>query len=344
MKKELDSLFILAQEEINQAQSIEELEKLKVKYLGRKSTLFLFFKDVKKLPLPERKKMGQRANEIKEKILHLFEVKTKKLEKPLAFKKDFFDITRPGKKIPLSHLHPLTLVLKELLSIFEKMGFQIVEGPDIETEYYNFDALRIPFDHPAREMWDTFWVKPFDSELLKKKEGRLLLKTHTSPMQIRFMEKNEPPFRLVAFGRCFRYEATDASHEIQFHQIEGLMVGENVNLTNFKFIVEEFLNEFFNKKIEIRFRNSYFPFVSPGLEVDIRLKNNNKKSIYSDKWLEIMGAGMVHPELFERVNYEKNKWQGFAFGLGVERLAMIKYNIDDIRLFFSSDLRFLKQF
>ncbi len=341
MENNLEEVLKTAQEEIEKINSLKELENWRVKFLGKKSNLFLFFKNLKDLPLEERKQKGLEANKIKEKILELYQKKQEELKQSIKEFQEFFDITRPGKRISLSHLHPLTLVLNELLSIFEKMGFQIVEGPEIETEYYNFDALRIPFDHPAREMWDTFWIKPLEQEKIKEK---LLLRTHTSPVQIRFMEKHQPPFRIVAPGKCFRYEATDASHEIQFHQIEGLMVGERISLANFKFIVEEFLKIFFKNKIDIRFRASYFPFVSPGIEVDIKLKEKNKKSLYSNRWLEIMGAGMVHPELFKIVNYESNKWQGFAFGLGVERLAMIKYNINDIRLFFSSDLRFLKQF
>lgn len=339
MVKELKDLLEIASQEIQNINSLKELENWKIKYLGRKSGLSLFFKNLKSLSLNEKKEKGKEANEIKERLETLFEEKKRELEKNLGeIKGKFFDITQPGKKIPLSHLHPLSLVFEEITKIFEKLGFQIVEGPEIEKEYYNFDALRIPEDHPAREMWDTFWIK---QDTFKE---RWLLRTHTSPVQIRFMEKNQPPFRIIVPGRCFRYEATDASHEIQFHQIEGLMVSEKISLANFKFIVEEFLKNFFKKQIDIRFRNSYFPFVSPSLEVDIKIKDKNSKSFYKNKWLEIMGAGMVHPELFQKVNYESNRWQGFAFGLGVERLAMIKYNIDDIRLFFSSDLRFLKQF
>ena len=212
------------------------------------------------------------------------------------------------------------------------MGFSIIEGPEIETEYYNFDALNIPEDHPAREMWDTLWIKSKST----KEKSRLLLRTHTSPMQMRYMEKHQPPFRIIVPGKCFRYEATDASHEIQFFQIEGLMVGENITLANFKAVINELMKNIFQQEIEVRFRPSYFPFVAPGVEVDIRLKNGD--------WLEIMGAGMVHPELFKKAGYKNNQWQGFAFGLGIERIAMIKYKINDIRLFFNSDIRFLEQF
>ncbi len=230
------------------------------------------------------------------------------------------------------------------------MNFSVVEGPEIESEYYNFDALNIPPNHPARDAWDTFWlhktqinadiktqmsadISVDQRENLRK--SALLLRTHTSPMQIRYMETHKPPFQIIVPGRVFRYEASDFSHEINFHQIEGLMVGENISLANLKFVIEEFFNKFFNKKIAFRFRPSYFPFVEPGVEVDIKLK---------DKWMEVMGAGMVHRNVFKAVGYDPNEIQGFAFGMGWERLTMIKYNIPDIRLFYSGDLRFINQF
>jgi phenylalanyl-tRNA synthetase alpha chain len=221
--------------------------------------------------------------------------------------------------------------MADVAKIFEGMNFSVVTGPEAETEYYNFDALNIPANHPAREMWDTFWLKPGKAD-----KQKMLLRTHTSPMQMRFMEKAKPPFQIVVPGRVFRYEATDMSHEVNFYQLEGLMVGKDITLANFKFIVEEFLKKFFaGQKIEFRFRPSYFPFVEPGVEVDIKLKG---------KWLEIMGAGMVHPRVFEYARYNPKDWQGFAFGVGLDRLAMIKYGVPDIRLFYSGDLRFLKQF
>jgi len=206
------------------------------------------------------------------------------------------------------------------------MNFSVVSGPEIETEYYNFDALNIPANHPARDMWDTLWLK----------NSKLLLRTHTSPVQIRYMEVHQPPFQIIVPGRVFRYEATDASHEINFYQVEGLMIGPNVTLANFKFIVEEFFRKLYGPKVQFRFRPSYFPFVEPGLEVDIKLTG--------DKWLEVMGAGMVHRNVFDAVHYNPEQVQGFAFGMGLDRLAMIKYNIPDIRLFYSGDLRFIRQF
>ncbi len=235
------------------------------------------------------------------------------------------DVTAPGKKIERGHLHPLTLVQQKAADIFSSMGFEIVDGPETETEYYNFDALNIPANHPAREMHDTFWLK-----------NKKLMRTHTSPVQVHYMETHQPPFRIIVPGRVFRYEATDATHEIQFYQLEGLMVGKKITLADLKGVMEVFFQRFFgDKDIKFRFRPSYFPFVEPGVEVDMK---------YRGKWMEIAGAGMVHPKVLENAKIDSREWQGFAFGMGIDRLATIKYKIDDIRLFYSGDLRFIKQF
>ena len=338
---DLERLKKEAENSASLIKNTSDLEKWRIKYLGRKSALSLFFNSLSKLPLTEKKKQGQKANAIRQLFSSLCKKKIEGLESNFSFSSDFIDITRPGERIHQGHLHPLTLILRDIINSFQKMGFSIIEGPEIETEYYNFDALNIPAGHPAREMWDTLWIK----SKAKSQKSKMLLRTHTSPMQVRYMETIQPPFRIIVPGKCFRYEATDASHEIQFHQIEGLMVGENINLSNFKAIIEEVVKDIFKQKVLVRFRPSYFPFVSPGVEVDIKLKQKarNKKQD-TNEWLEIMGAGMVHPDLFKKVGYGTNRWQGFAFGLGVERIAMIKYHIDDIRLFFSSDIRFLEQF
>ncbi|MEW5908106.1 MAG: phenylalanine--tRNA ligase subunit alpha [Patescibacteria group bacterium] len=247
-------------------------------------------------------------------------------------KKKWIDVTAPGKRIERGHLHPLTLVQKKATDIFTSMGFEIAEGPEMETEYYNFDALNIPKEHPARDLMDTFWTR-----------DKRLMRAHTSPVQIRYMETHQPPFRIIVPGRVFRYEATDATHEIQFYQLEGLMVGKNITLVNLKAVMEVFFREFFgNKDIKIRLRPSYFPFVEPGVEVDMKIKQ--KAKIKDQKWMEIAGAGMVHPKVLENVKVDPREWQGFAFGMGIDRLAMIKYKIDDVRLFYSGDLRFIKQF
>jgi len=330
---DLEKLAQQAKTSISLIEESSGLEQWRIQYLGRKSALSLFFNSLAQLSPEEKKHLGGKANKIHKELVLLYKNKKEEIEKNIFKKKDsFLDITQPGEKQILGHLHPLALTAREIISSFEKMGFSIIEGPEIETEYYNFDALNIPEDHPAREMWDTLWIKP---KTIKEK-SRLLLRTHTSPMQMRYMEKHQPPFRIIVPGKCFRYEATDASHEIQFFQIEGLMVGENITLANFKAVINELMKNIFQQEIEVRFRPSYFPFVAPGVEVDIRLKNGD--------WLEIMGAGMVHPELFKKAGYKNNQWQGFAFGLGIERIAMIKYKINDIRLFFNSDIRFLEQF
>ncbi|MBU4353305.1 phenylalanine--tRNA ligase subunit alpha [Patescibacteria group bacterium] len=255
--------------------------------------------------------------------------------------KQWIDVTAPGKKVEHGHLHPLTQVQNKAIEIFSSMGFEIAEGPEVETEYYNFDALNIPAEHPARDLWDTFWLRQKSQIFHPAKRGKnlksqnLLLRTHTSPVQVRYIETHQPPIRIIAPGKVFRYEATDASHEIQFYQLEGLMVDKNITLANLKAVMEIFFQIFFSKNIEVRLRPSYFPFVEPGVEIDMK---------YNGKWMEVAGAGMVHPRVLENAGLNFNDWQGFAFGMGMDRLAMIKYKINDVRLFYSSDLRFIKQF
>ena len=314
-----------AQDSIMDASDIKTLEKLRVKYLGRKSEITGVLRSLKSLSLNKRKEIGPKANTLKKEIERLLAERVSTLKPKTYHLETKLDVTRPGKKVSRGHLHPLTKIDEEVRRIFASMNFSVVDGPEVENEYYNFDALNIPASHPARDMWDTFWTK----------DPKLVLRTHTSPMQIRYMETHEPPIQIIVPGRVFRYEATDSSHEINFYQVEGLMIGPNVTLANFKFVVEELFKKLFGSKIQFRFRPIYFPFVEPGLEVDIKLKSN---------WLEVMGAGMVHRKVFNAVRYNPDHVQGFAFGMGLDRLAMIKYNIPDIRLFYSGDLRFIKQF
>ncbi|MBZ1345032.1 MAG: phenylalanine--tRNA ligase subunit alpha [Candidatus Nealsonbacteria bacterium] len=252
---------------------------------------------------------------------------------------DRFDITVPGKKIKIGHLHPLTITKRKCEEIFQSMGFSIIEGPDIETEWYNFDALNIPKDHPARDLWDTLW--------LKDKGAKLLLRTHTSPVQVRYMEKNNPPLRIIVPGNIYRHEATDASHEFQPFQIEGLMVDKKISVANLKAIVREFFRRFFEKDVKFRLKPDYFPFVEPGFDVGISCVICKGKGCLVCKksgWLEVAGAGMVHPNVFKNSKLIPRDWQGWAFGFGLERLTMLKYKINDIRLFRSGDMRFLQQF
>ena len=241
------------------------------------------------------------------------------------------------------HIHPLTQIINEVVDAFRDLGFVVAEGPEIEDEYHNFDALNVPADHPARDMWDTFWLKP---ENTKK-----LLRTHTSPVQVRYLENNKPPLRIIVPGKVFRYEATDARHEAQFFQIEGLLVDKKVSVADMKGSLEHFLQKIFGQNVQIRLRPSFFPFVEPGFEVDMICpaclgQNKEKKcSVCGDTgWLEIMGAGLVHPHVFKSVGLNPDEWQGFAFGIGPERLAMVKWGIEDIRNFYNGDLRFINQF
>ncbi len=344
-------------EEVKKAKDLEALENLRVKYLGRRGALTAILKSLKDLGEREKREIGGAANEFKKEIGELINGKSGDLKKAAligaAWSK--IDITRPGFKTERGSLHPLTRVRAQIEGIFERMGFSVIEGPEAETEYYNFDALNIPPNHPARDMWDTFWLKTTtdqrpttnDSRKSQVASRKLLLRTHTSPMEARYMETHRPPFRIISPGRVFRYEATDASHDIQFYQIEGLMVGKTVSVADFKGVIAEFFKRLFTREVSVRLRPSFFSFVEPGFEVDVSCVKCAKKGCNvcgGAGWLEIMGAGMTHPNVFKAAGYDPRDWQGFAFGLGLDRVAMIKYGIDDIRLFYQNDLRFLRQF
>ncbi len=340
VKNELKSIKILAQKEIEKAKNLKELNRVFKKYLGKKGKLSLILGSLKELPLEERKKIGKKANELKNVLEGKFDKKIQEIRKQAKKgigKKEWVDVTIPGKKIALGHLHPLTLIKREVCQIFQQMGFEVVEGPEIETEWYNFDALNIPKDHPARDEWDTLWLR----------QNKLLLRTHTSPVQIRYMEKHKPPLRIIALGKVFRHEATDASHEMQFYQVEGLMVGKEISVANFKAVIQEFFGKFFKKPIKVRLSPDYFSFTEPSFDISITCVVCGGKGCSVCKrtgWLEMMGAGTVHPSVFKNSGLDPKNWQGFAFGMGLDRLAMMKYKINDIRLFHSGDLRFLKQF
>ena len=330
-----------AKKEIEGAKNLKELDEIFRKYLGEKGELRQILHSLKDLPQLKRKETGKLANQIKKEIEETLKKKKSNIQNLISNiqKQEWVDITIPGKKPVLGHLHPLTQVKREIEEIFQSMGFSVVEGPDVENEWYNFDALNIPKDHPARDMWDTLYLK----------NPKLLLRTHTSPVQIRFMEKNQPPLRIIVPGRVFRHEATDASHEINFYHVEGLMVDKKgkVNAANFKAIIEEFFSRFFRKRVEIRLRPSYFPFTEPSFEIDVSCPICNGRGCPACKnsgWVETLGAGMVHPNVIKNSGLDQKIWQGFAFGIGMDRLAMMKYKINDIRLFYSGDLRFLQQF
>ena len=341
MSDKLSGIKSAFETDIRTVVDLDQWEALRVAYLGRKSALSEVMAVMKDLSAEQKRTFGKKANEVRAFLETALAQKRIELEAK-GTHANLIDVTRPGVKRHAGHLHPLTRVEEEIKQIFLAMNFSVVEGPEIETEHYNFDALNIPASHPAREMWDTFWIKPITDNrqptTKNKMQNRYLLRTHTSPMQIRYMENHRPPFQIIVPGRVFRYEATDASHEINFYQMEGLMVGTNVSLANFKYVIEEFFKKFFNDPdMQFRFRPSYFPFVEPGVEVDIKRKGDSK-------WLEVMGAGMVHRNVLKATGYNPDEVQGFAFGMGTDRLAMLKYKIPDIRLFYSGGLRFIKQF
>jgi len=329
---------------INKTENLEDLDKVYREYLGKKGKISLVFDNLKRLSLAQRKEIGRELNQLKKEIKAQIENKKRAFLKAAKIKQ--IDVTLPGKKISLGHLHPLTQVLLKCEEIFEKLGFSVVEGPEMENEWYNFDALNIPKDHPARDLWDTFWLKPVASSK-QPVASKLLLRTHTSPVQVRYMERNQPPLRIIVPGRCFRHEATDSSHETNFYHGEGLMVDKNVSVANFKAIIQKFYQKFFERQIGIRLIPCYFPFTEPSFEVDITCLACGGKgcpACQKTGWMEMMGAGMVHPQVFKNSGLNPKDWQGFAFGMGIDRLAMMKYKIDDIRLFYGGDLRFLHQF
>ena len=312
------------------AKSETEIEEWRVEYLGRRGVLSTRLRSVGTLPPEARREAGADLNRLKTRLTNAFDQAAQLVSQSTrdSAPADAIDITLPGRKSNLGGLHPSEMMMREILEVFNDMGYQTVEGPIVELEKYNFDMLNVPADHPARDLQDTLWID-------RKSEDRVLLRTQTSPMQIRTMEKQEPPVRIVSPGLCFRHEATDATHEWQFHQIEGLTVDEGVTMSDLKGTLYEFARRIFGTQRKIRFRCDYFPFVEPGVDVSVD---------WDGRWVEIMGAGMVHPKVLEGVGYDPAKYTGFAFGMGPERIAMLRYNIEDIRHFFSNDLRFLSQF
>jgi phenylalanyl-tRNA synthetase alpha chain len=337
-KPDLKLLRDEAQTGIESSKNLQELNEVLKDYLGKEGKLTLVLDSLKNLPKEERAEIGKKANEFRSFINEIFNKKKSSFANISENKKDWLDVTAPGKKPAVGHLHPLTVTKREVEDIFESMGFSVVSGPDIETEWYNFDALNIPEDHPARDQWDTFWLKSPE---------KLLLKTHTSPGQVRYMEKNNPPLRIILPGNVFRHEATDASHEFQLYQIEGLMVDKDISAASFRAIIGEFFKKFFKKEVKTRIRPDFFPFTEPSFDVSIScLVCEGKRCpvCKNNGWVEMGGAGMVHPNVFKNCGLNPKDWQGFAFGFGLDRLTMMKYKIDEIRLLRSGDLRFLNQF
>ena len=336
---DIDAIKTEINSQIQNVNSAESLEEFRVKYLGRKGIIAQLTSAIPNLPAEERGKFGQQVNALKNQLLSLISEKTQNLSVgPSQSSSRAVDISMPGIASEPGRLHPLTQVMDEICAIFSRMGFSVVEGPEIETEYNNFTGLNIPLEHPSRDVFDTFYLKT---------KQRLLLRSHTSPVQIRVMKSRKPPLAVVVPGRVYRPDAVDASHSFMFHQIEGFMVDKGIRFSDLKGALEVFAKAVFGNDIKMRFRPHFFPFTEPSAEVDISciICQGKGCSVCGKKgWLEILGSGMIHPNVFKHVGYDPKIYTGFAFGLGIERIAMLKYGIDDIRLFFENDLRFLRQF
>jgi len=340
LKEKLKEIKEQAEKEIKSLEDSEKLKEIQVKYLGKKGEITGVLRSMGKLSPEERPVIGKLANQVKEEISQLIEERKaflKEREREGELNRERIDVTLPGTRPPVSRAHPLTLVMEEIEEIFLGMGFTIADGPEIETDYYNFEALNIPREHPARDMQDSFYITE-----------EILLRTHTSPVQIRTMEKVAPevPLRIIAPGKVFRRD-DDATHSPMFHQVEGFAVDQDISMGDLKGTLLLFARQIFGESLEIRLRPSFFPFTEPSAEVDISCVicgGGGCRVCGQSGWLEVLGAGMIHPRVLEVSGYDPNKVTGYAFGMGVERIAMLKYNIDDLRLFFTNDLRMLKQF
>ncbi len=347
IQKELDRIVEDAQRDLGEASDEAQLESWRVAYLGRRGELTLLLRKMVSLSLEERRSVGAQANRAKAQLEEKLQERQQAFKDAVASKRlveGHIDVTLPGRPVAPGNLHPTTKMVREICDAFATMGFSIVEGPEVEWEHYNFDALNIPQDHPARDMWDTLWVDWTDPTPAGR---RMLLRTHTSPMQVRVMENTQPPVRVVVPGKVYRYEASDATHEWHFYQVEGLAVDVGITFADLKGTLFEFARRIFGSERRVRFRCDYFPFVEPGVDMSIDCFACNGEGCRICKetgWIEIMGAGMVHPHVLEGVGYDPSVYTGFAFGLGPERIAMLKYGIDDIRHFYANDLRFLRQF
>ncbi len=330
MEKILKQLVQETKKRLSGIISRQALIEFRGQLLGRKSKLQAMLKELPKLPLEKRKTKGALLNRTIKELEMLLKQKENEL---LGIKEGAIDESLPGISPVLGAIHPITRITDELVSIFARLGFEVAEGPEVETEANNFDLLNIPADHPSRDEWDTFWIK----SKAKGQESKLLLRTHTSPVQIRYMKTHQPPIKIIAPGRTFRYEAEDSTHSSEFFQLEGLVVDEGISVADLKGVIEYFLKEMFGTS-RFRLRPSFFTFTEPSLEVDMLAAG------LSRGFLELMGAGMVHPKVLFSCGIDPKKYSGFAFGAGIDRMAMLKYGIDDIRLFLSGDIRFVKQF
>ena len=338
MHSDIDSLKSQAVNELNGADSLKNIQDLRVKYLGKKGLLTAKLKSLGTIPQEQRREYGRMLNEAKNHIEGLFkenEEAFKKSELARSLKSQSIDVTVPGCCVPFGRLHPITTTLNEITDIFISLGFSVEEGPEVEDDFYNFEALNFPKDHPARDMQDTFFI-----------EDDVVLRTHTSSVQVRVMEKNDPPLRVIAPGKVYRCDS-DVTHIPMFHQLEGFMVDKNIRMSDLKGMLELIMHRVFGPQTKIRLRPSFFPFTEPSAEIDISCvicKGSGCNVCSGTGWLEILGAGMINPRVYEKAGYDPDKYTGFAFGMGIERIAMLKYGIDDIRLFPENDRRFLRQF
>lgn len=335
MKKELLELEKRALEELERAGDAYELERFRVSYLGKKGLVTSFMRRLGKVPPEQRPEVGKLANRIKTNLSRHFDEVSEALASGKAERSTYLDVTLPGREQPRGHLHPISLATIEVCQILSRMGFRVVTGPNVELDYYNFEALNIPKDHPARDMQDTFYIS-----------DNVVLRTHTSPIQVRVMETQRPPVSVIAPGKVYRRDS-DVSHTPMFHQVEGLLVDKGVSFGDLKGTLTGFVHQMFGRDTALRFRPSFFPFTEPSAEVDIQCvicKGDGCRTCSHTGWLEILGSGMVDPEVYGFVDYDPEVYSGFAFGMGIERIAMLKYGIDDIQLFFKNDMRFLRQF
>ena len=339
MKEQLNKIRQTAEEKLAGITELSALEELRIQYLGKKGELTAVLKGMGALTPEERPLIGQLANEVRSFIENALETKKAEFEAALEAKKlagETIDVTMPGKAATLGKKHPLTSVLDDLKNIFIGMGFSIAEGPEVELDYYNFEALNIPKDHPARDTQDTFYI-----------DENVVLRTQTSPVQIRTMEKQKPPIRIISAGRVYRSDAVDATHSPVFHQVEGLVIDKNVTMADLKGTLEIFVKKLYGEETRLRFRPHHFPFTEPSAEVDISCFNcggEGCRICKGEGWIEILGCGMVHPKVLTTCGIDPEEYSGFAFGIGLERVAMIRYDIDDMRLLYENDMRFLKQF
>lgn len=339
MKNQLESIRQAAKDALEHVSLIQDLEQLRIQYLGKKGELTAILKQMGKLSPEERPQVGQMANEVRTYIEGAIESKKAQLaqkKQQEQLKAEKIDVTLPGNKITLGAKHPLSIVLDEIKEIFVGMGFEIVEGPEVEYDYYNFEALNIPKDHPARDTQDTFYIN-----------DNILLRTQTSPVQVRVMEKQKPPIRVISPGRVYRSDAVDATHSPLFHQIEGLVVDKGITFADLKGTLEIFVRRLYGEDSVVRFRPHHFPFTEPSAEVDVQCfscHGEGCRLCKGEGWIEILGCGMVHPKVLANCGIDPEVYSGFALGMGLERVVMRRYGIDDMRLFFENDMRFLKQF